>query len=169
MSRNVKKSLEKKADVEKIVSKLLITNGLKIDEFLFKVGISMDAYRKMKDRWSLSKDAVENILDKFDVNEGFLNGAEDLTSSGKLTFVENISDNPENPLRVDAAEAYRTIVEGRTPYLLIHTSVLEIHEKQLLNKDVQIQSKDAQISGLHEIIKIMASGTPVPSPKVEKT
>lgn len=163
MTRNVKPSLEKKVDIEQITSKLLNTSGLKIEEFLFKNTISMDAYRKMVERGKFSRKAVRNILAVIDVNEGFLRGTEALTSSGKLTLVQNRSDNKGNPLgEDDPGEVYRTLVEGRTKYLLVHQSVLEKHEKQL-------DKKDDQIKELHEIIKGFASGGPIPTPKIEHT
>lgn len=46
MSRKVKKSLEKNSDIENIIDNLLKINKLKLEEFLLKVDISLDSYRK---------------------------------------------------------------------------------------------------------------------------
>lgn len=138
-------------DAWETVRQMIMDEKVKKSHFAKKMGIS----RSTLDNWlNDTTSPTRNDLKKM---------------SGILDNLPLPEKNNNNDDMKDSGAVYREIVEGRTPYLLIHTSVLEKHEKQLLNKDVQIQSKDAQILSLHEIIKIIASGTQVPGSKVEKT
>ena len=137
MARNVKTIPEKNIDVEKIIDKILKSSKLKIDEFLFKTGISMDAYRKMVERGNLSKGAVENILAQFDVNEGFLKGEEDLTSSGKLTHVQNEQIITEKPLG-ETVVALLGMVRQDSEYLRDQNADLTEHLKELNKQLVEL-------------------------------
>ncbi len=117
MARNVKNILENNTDIEQIIRKLLDINSLKLEEFLLKTGISLDSYRKALTNKRLTGPNIENILETFDVNEGYLTGAEDLTSSGKLTLVHDEPAIPQKPLGV--SEAIKTVVEEGTEYYVI--------------------------------------------------
>lgn len=166
MTRNVKPSLEKKLDIDGIITKLLKSSGLKMEEFLYRSGISLDAYRKMVDRGKLSANAVQNILDNFDVNEGLLKGTEDLTLSGKLTSVQKGSDNTNKPLGGDP-EVYRTIVEGNTEYVLIPRTVLKdtkLISVQQIENDRKIMDKLLE-QNEKMITKLLTSETQLPGVK----
>jgi hypothetical protein len=117
MSGNVKKSLEKKINVEEIINKLLKASRLDINKFAAETGNTVDALRKSKSRNVLSEDIVRNILDTYDMNEGFLTGEdEQLDFKGKHASVQKGLALPEN---TDREEVYRTIVEGHTEYYLV--------------------------------------------------
>lgn len=159
MSGNVKPGLEKKIDVEKVIDKILKASGLKIEEFLFQTGISLDSYRKMVDRRALTKPAIESILDIFNLNDGFLTGRdEELNYQGKRTPVQNEAAIKGNHLRMDLSRAIQTVIEDNTEYLIIPKVVLEgkyrlVAIEQIEKDRAELEQRTAQIDGLHDLIK----------------
>lgn len=123
MARSVKTIPEKKIDVKGVIANILTASKLKLDDFLYEVGISMDAYRKMASRGELSKEAVENILAVFDLNKGYLIGdEEELNYRGKHTHDQNKGENT-----LAYKEMYEKFLGASSEYVFIHKDLLKEH------------------------------------------
>jgi hypothetical protein len=132
MSGQVKKSREKIITVDEIIDKILKDRKLKIEKFAVDAGISIDALRKSIERNTLSDNSVEKIRDSFHIKEDFLRGFESELSYEKPTPVQNGANNTGKPIEGDP-EVYRTIVEGKTEYVLVPREVMQ--DSKLIAKD----------------------------------
>lgn len=174
MSGTFKKNLEKKIDVDSIINKILKINTLKLEEFLLKTDISLDSYRKAVASGRLTGPSVENILEVFDVNRGFLEGSEDLTTSGKLTSVQKGSDNKGNPLAEPSWEAvaFRKLIEGGSEYVLVSRAAFEGSHRFTSVEQVNAQAEQIKMLTRAFIDFVRESkglGSIPDLPKVEET
>jgi hypothetical protein len=146
----------KQSEIQRIVMDYL---GGMVDssrDFEEKTGISHAMFGRYKDmKTAMPLDKMEHIFSKFP-------GLQELVvrhlTGNKMknnTQAENGSDSTEKPLEGDP-EVYRTIVEGKTEYVLMKRSIL--NDAQIVSNvqlNATIRNMDAIITKMNEDSRIM--------------
>lgn len=152
MSQNVKTNHEIIMTPQEIIDKILTINSLKLkdqNDLAMKSGILPNTLTIAIKRETLSDDIVTKIHDRLGVRKAFLRtGIEPVLEESAPSMV-----NESDP------EVYRTIVEGKTEYLLIPRSVMQ--EKYRLRSMEDIEKDRVVLDALIEFNRLLLSKVPI--------